>query len=188
MEPTKWQRAWVAKSFAPGVRVSALSVTRANGKTALCGHLCAEALTPGTSSFDHRTEVVIVASSMEQVRTMFGFVQDELDDRGVLDDYRFVDSNQRLGVLHKPSGAKLRAISSDPKRAMGLSRFKTIIGDEPCPAWCLVASEADMYPTAGLPQVRYCVVARSGGHSDVSRASAVDRQEARSAPAPGGHA
>ncbi len=131
MEPTKWQRAWVAKSFAPGVRVSALSVTRANGKTALCGHLCAEALTPGTSSFDHRTEVVIVASSMEQVRTMFGFVQDELDDRGVLDDYRFVDSNQRLGVLHKPSGAKLRAISSDPKRAMGLSRFKTIIGDEP---------------------------------------------------------
>ena len=134
MRLTGWQRRWVDRTFAPGVRVSALSLSRANGKTALCGWLCAEALRPGSELFDASAEVVIVSASMEQTRTLFGFVQDAIAARGALDDYRFVDSNQRLGVRHKSSGARLRAISSDPKRAMGLSRFKTIIGDEPA-AW-----------------------------------------------------
>ena len=119
------------RTFAPGVRLSALSLSRANGKTALCGWLCAEALRPGSTLYDASAEVVIVSASMEQTRTLFGFVQDEIAARGALDEYVFVDSNQRLGVRHKPSGARLRAISSDPKRAMGLSRFRTIIGDEP---------------------------------------------------------
>ena len=127
----KWQKRWVARTFAPGVRISALSVSRGNGKTCIAGWLCAEALRPGSTLFDPSTEVVIVSASLEQSRTLFGFIVDELTDRGVLDEYRFVDSNQRLGARHKATGAVLRAISSDPKRAMGLSRFKTIIGDEP---------------------------------------------------------
>ena len=134
MELTRWQRDWLARSFAPGVRISALSLSRANGKTALCGWICAEALRPGSDLFDPGVEVVIVSASMEQTRTMFGFVQDELAERGVLDQYRTVDSNQRLGIHHKPSGARLRAISSDPKRALGLSRFKVVLADEPA-AW-----------------------------------------------------
>ena len=82
MRLTKWQRDWVGRSFAPGVRVSAFSVARANGKTALCGWLCSESLRPGSSLFDPRTEVVIVSASMEQTRTLFGFVQDEISHAG----------------------------------------------------------------------------------------------------------
>ena len=125
-----WQRAWVEEALAPGVRVAALSTPRGCGKTFLASWLCAEALTPGTSLFHPRAETVIVSASMEQSRTLFGSIQDELDDRGSLQKYRFIDSNQRLGITG-PEGVKLRAISSDPKRAMGLSRFTLIVGDEP---------------------------------------------------------
>ena len=81
MRLTGWQRRWVDRTFAPGVRVSALSLSRANGKTALCGWLCAEALRPGSELFDASAEVVIVSASMEQTRTLFGFVQDAIAAR-----------------------------------------------------------------------------------------------------------
>ena len=71
----------------------------------------------------------MVSASLEQSRIILGFVREALDD--VFDDYRWLDSGQRLAVTHKASGTKLRVLSSSGKRAMGLSQFSTIFADEP---------------------------------------------------------
>ena len=71
----------------------------------------------------------MVSASLEQSRIVLGFVREALDD--VFDDYRWLDSGQRLGVTHKATGTKLRVLSSSGKRAMGLSQFHTIYADEP---------------------------------------------------------
>ena len=63
---------------------------------------------------------------------MLGFVREALADRE--DDYRWLDSGQRLACTHKATGTKLRVLSSSGKRAMGLSQFSTIYADEPA-AW-----------------------------------------------------
>ena len=46
-------------------------------------------------------------------------------------EYSSTDSGQRLQIVHKPTGTRLRALSSSGKRAMGLSQFGLIIADEP---------------------------------------------------------
>ena len=47
-------------------------------------------------------------------------------------EYRWLDSSsQRLTVTHKETRTRLRVLSSSAKRAMGLSQFSTIYGDEP---------------------------------------------------------
>ena len=63
---------------------------------------------------------------------MLNFVREALGDRQ--DDYRFLESGQRLAVTHKATGTRLRILSSSGKRAMGLAQFSTIFADEPA-AW-----------------------------------------------------
>ena len=70
-----------------------------------------------------------LSASLEQSRIILGFVREALDD--VVNDYRWLDSGQRLAVTHKVTGTKLRVLSSSGKRAMGLSQFHSIYADEP---------------------------------------------------------
>ena len=60
---------------------------------------------------------------------MLQFVREAPADRE--DEYRWLDSSQRLTVTHKASRARLRILSSSGKRAMGLVGFSTIFADEP---------------------------------------------------------
>ena len=71
----------------------------------------------------------MVSGSLEQSRILLSFVRQALED--VEDDYRWLDSGQRLQVTHKSTMTKLRVLSSSGKRAMGLSQFSTIYADEP---------------------------------------------------------
>lgn len=66
---------------------------------------------------------------MEQSRILLGFVRDALQDADA--DYRWLDSGQRLACTHVGTGTKLRILSSNAKRAMGLARFSLIFADEP---------------------------------------------------------
>ena len=68
-------------------------------------------------------------TSLEQSRIILAFVREALAD--MEDDYRWLDSSQRLTVTHKATGTRLRVLSSSGKRAMGLSQFSTIFADEP---------------------------------------------------------
>ena len=125
-------RRWLKRAYADDVMVAALSMPRGNAKTWLIGQLAAQAITPGSPTFQPRTEVIGVAASLEQARVMLAFARAAIGDRE--DDYRWLDSGQRLAVTHKDTGAKFRILSSSGKRALGLENFSTIYADEPS-AW-----------------------------------------------------
>ena len=120
---------WIRSTFADGVEISALSCPRGSAKSWVVGQLAALGLRPGSALFQKGIEMLVVSASLEQSRIILGFIREALDD--VLDDYRWLDSSQRLTVTHKETRTRLRVLSSSGKRAMGLSQFSTIFGDEP---------------------------------------------------------
>ena len=122
-----FQREWIRKALSPDCQIAALSVARGNGKTALLGWLAAQAMTPGSGLWKERQETLVVAASIEQGRTLVEFAKDDLD----LGEYQVSDASNRLHIRHKATNTRLRVLSSDPRRAMGLSRFGLLIGDEP---------------------------------------------------------
>ena len=120
---------WIRSAFAPDIEVAALSCPRGAAKTWLFGQLAALALRPGSPTFEKGIETLAVSGSLEQSRILLAFVRQALVD--VEDNYRWLDSGQRIQVTHKGSPTKLRILSSSGKRAMGLSQFSTILADEP---------------------------------------------------------
>ena len=119
---------WIKATFADDIQISAMSCPRGSAKSWCVGHLAALGLRPGSPLFQPGIETLVVSASLEQSRIILGFVREALD---VFDDYRWLDSGQRLAVTHKATGTKLRVLSSSGKRAMGLSQFHTIYADEP---------------------------------------------------------
>ena len=120
---------WIKATFADDIQISAMSCPRGSAKSWCVGHLAALGLRPGSPLFQPGIETLVVSASLEQSRIILGFVREALDD--FFDDYRWLDSGQRLAVTHKATGTKLRVLSSSGKRAMGLSQFHTIYADEP---------------------------------------------------------
>ena len=59
----------------------------------------------------------------------YGFIKEELGADNPL--YRYLDSATRLGITHKPSGTKLRVISSNAKGSFGFVRVPLVVIDEP---------------------------------------------------------
>ena len=116
-----WQRRFVTKAFKPGVRTAALSVGRGNGKTTLIGELAAAALDGPLRQ--PRAEVVIVASSFDQGRICYehvrAFLQALHDGKLPRSDWRTWDTVADASIEHRESGARVRAIGSDPRRAHG---------------------------------------------------------------------
>lgn len=112
---------------APGVEVAAASWPRANGKSWTGAALLARSLTPGDELFVPRAENLLVSGSIEQARVVFRFVREMLGEEG----YRYLDSFTRIGVTHKASLTRLRVMSSDAKRALGIVGARLIVGDEP---------------------------------------------------------
>ena len=105
--------------------IAALSVPRGNGKSWLCGGLVARALTPGDALFEPGVENILVSSSTNQARITLEFARAAL---GEADGYRWNNN----GVLHLASRARVRIVSSDARRALGLgANVRIIIADEP---------------------------------------------------------
>ena len=120
---------WLRSAFDPAVDVAALSCPRGGGKTWLLGQLAALSLTPGSSLWEKGIEVLAVSGSLEQSRVLLQFTRAAL--AATEDQYRWLDSSQRLTVTHRATGTRLRILSSSGKRAMGLSQFSSILADEP---------------------------------------------------------
>ena len=105
--------------------VAALSVPRGNGKSWLCGGLVARALTPGDPLFEPSVENILVSSSTNQARIVLEFARAVL---GEVEGYRW----RADGVEHLASRARVRIVSSDARRALGLgANVRLIIADEP---------------------------------------------------------
>ena len=123
-----WERTFIKGAFA-AEGDSALSVARGNGKTALLAGV-ASAFIDGPLR-QNRAEVIVVASSFSQGKICFDhckhFLGEKLYDRRT---WRVADSEQAATIEHRPSGAKLRTLGCDPRRAHGLAP-SLILCDEP---------------------------------------------------------
>lgn len=113
---------------------AAVTVARGNGKSAVVAGIAAAVVDPDGPLHGNRREVVCCAASFEQSRIIFedvlGFLRGlgfDLDDRKV---WRKQDSANRAHLEHRPSGARVRCIGSDPKTAHGL-RPLLVLADEP---------------------------------------------------------
>ena len=152
-----FQRQFVRGALAPGIDTAVLSLPRGNGKSWLAAYLVARSLTPGDPLFEHGGEPLLVASSLDQARIVFRFVRTMLDARA----YSFRDSGTRLAITHSATSTRLRVLSSDAKRAMGLGAGNPLlIADEPG-AWVGSGGElmTDAISTAqGKPGSRLRVV------------------------------
>ena len=128
-----WQRRFVRGAFRDGVQSAALSVGRGNGKTALLSGIAAATLTGPLVV--PRGETVIAASSFEQARIAFehviAFLGDELRDVGDRQcRWRVWDTAQQARAEDRVTGARVRCIGSDPRRAHGLAPV-LVLADEP---------------------------------------------------------
>ena len=113
--------------------IAALSVARGNGKSWLAGKLVARSITPDDQLFVEGAENILVASSKMQAQIVLEFSRDAL---GESSDYRW----RADGVTHLDTRTRVRVISSDSRRALGLgAKTRLIVADEPA-AWS---------PTAG---------------------------------------
>ena len=124
-----WQSRFVRGTFRPGIQSAALSIGRGNGKTALlsgiaCATLDGPLMVP-------RGETVIVASSFEQARIAFehvvAFMGGQLADKG---RWKVWDTAQQARIEDRKTGARVRCIGSDPRRAHGLAPV-LVLADEP---------------------------------------------------------
>ena len=131
-EPLKvlpWQARFLRGAFGDDNGTAALSVGRGNGKTAvLAGVACAALDGPLVVP---RGEVVIVAASYMQGRAAFdhvrAFMGDKLKDRR---RWRVWDTAQQARIECLKTGASVRCLGSDPRRAHGLAPV-LVLADEP---------------------------------------------------------
>ena len=126
-----WQRRFIRNVFKPGVSDASLSIGRGNGKTTLVAGLGAAAL-DGPLAVS-RAETIICASSFEQARIAFDHVKAFLEQRHDLSDrsrWRVWDSANNAQIRNLETGATVKCIGSDPRRAHGLAPV-LILGDEP---------------------------------------------------------
>ena len=124
-----WQREFLHGALAPGIYEAALSMGRGGGKTAFCAAVLASSLAGPLRQ--PRGEVLLVASSFGQARIAYehvlAYMAPWFESKPA--DWRIEDSSQRAAITHRPTGARVRCIASDPRRGHGLAG--SFILDEP---------------------------------------------------------
>ena len=127
-----WEKRFILGTFGQSGN-AALSIGRGNGKSAFVAALAAAVVCPGAPLHGTKREVVCVASSFGQARVIYEDVMSyarslghDLADR---DLWRRQDSQNMATLEYRPTGARVRCIGSDPKRAHGLRPF-LVLADE----------------------------------------------------------
>ena len=123
-----FQKRFLRGALALEIRTAALSLPRGNGKSWLAGHLVARILNPDDDLFRSGTESVLLAASYKQARVVYRFARDLLAPMGI---HSFVDSANRVSIVHKPTLTKLDLFGSNAKAAMGLVNCPYVVADEP---------------------------------------------------------
>ena len=130
LELFPWERRFIRGALRSGVEEAALSVARGAGKTTLCAGLACAALDGPLAEL--RGETVVIASSFDQARITYEHVLSFMAD--VIDEdrkrWRIQDSANRATIEDRETGARVRVLGSDPRRAHGLAPV-LVICDEP---------------------------------------------------------
>ena len=130
-EVLPWERRFLQGAFRPGVELAALTVARGNGKTTLAAALAAAAVDGPLAQ--PRGQCVVVASSLNQARVLFGHVEaflGRLHRKLRRPTWRSVNGPNEVSIRHLSTGAEVRAIAADPARAHGLAPV-LVLADEP---------------------------------------------------------
>ena len=127
-DPLPWQKQFMREAFKPGVATAALSIGRGNGKTALLSGIACATLDGPMSR--RRGETLIVASTFEQARISFEHVLAFMGPCLSNAVWRVWDTAQSGRVENRETGARVRVLGSDPRRAHGLAPC-LILADEP---------------------------------------------------------
>lgn len=127
-----WERRFVVGALTtPGP--AGLSVARKNGKSGIVAALACAVIDPEGPLHGSRRHVVCVASAFQQARIVFEDVIAILDAKypGLpRKAWRVQDSANNAQIEHKSSGARVRCIGSDAKRAHGMRPY-LVLADEP---------------------------------------------------------
>ena len=127
-----FQRRFLRSTLAPGIRTSALSIPRGNGKSTLVAWLAARALTPGDALFVEGDESHIVAASIGQARrTTFKLLREFIEDGPRAGDYKTSESSFACAVRHEQTNTRLSVLASSGKTSQGLVRCPWLFADEP---------------------------------------------------------
>ena len=124
-----WQEGYIRGTFREGIKRSALSIARGNGKTTLCGWLAAAVVHPDGPLRKRNARVVVAAASHEQGAIIHKQVLDLLPDRDDKKRWSIWDSN-RLKIECKETGAALTVMSFNPGAAHGLQGVSLFVLDE----------------------------------------------------------
>ena len=126
-----WQSRFIRGAFAPGIDQAGLSVGRGGGKTTLLAGVGLATVMEDAPLHHPRGECLVVASSLDQARLLIdhvvAFGGDALQDKK---RFRVLNSHQKAWIENRATGARLRAIGSDYKRAHGPAPYLTL-ADEP---------------------------------------------------------
>ena len=123
-----WERRFIRGALRPGVREAGLSVGRGNGKTTLVAGIAVSALRGALAV--PRGEVTCVASSFDQSRIIFEHVIAFMGEDVGSQRWRIQDSANRASIEDRETGARVRCLGSDPRRAHGLAPA-LVVCDEP---------------------------------------------------------
>lgn len=125
-----FQDAIMRRVHDPNFRTVALSMPRGNGKTFLAALLLHDLINENSDRFlSPGQNALCLASTLDQARLVFNYLRAWLDHKS--SRYQFADSVNLLSVRHRETGAKIRAISSNGKSAMGLVGVPFVVADEP---------------------------------------------------------
>lgn len=131
-EVLSWERRFLRGAFSRDGDC-ALTVGRGNGKSALVGAIASAVVDPDGPLHGRRREVVVVAASFEQSRIIFEDSVAFLASKFNLGDrrtWRKLDTSNRASLEHRPSGAKIRCVGSNPGGMHGLRPALALL-DEP---------------------------------------------------------
>ena len=125
-----YQRRFLRGAFRPGVMRAGLSLARGGGKTGLASAVALDAIRPDGVLHRPGGETVVLAASFAQARLTFEAVLRSLELMGEVEGYRVRDQQNLADIQHRETGARLRVVGSDNRRAHGW-RVNLAICDEP---------------------------------------------------------
>lgn len=125
-----WQYEFMWEGFCDeNIQNVYLTIARGNGKTTLLAGVALAAI--DGPLMQPNAETVIVAASLDQAKILFkhvlAFGGSKLRNKK---KFRLIDNDQRCAITNRDTGASLKAIGSDPKRAHGLAPL-LVLADEP---------------------------------------------------------
>ena len=127
-----WEKRFILGTFGQSGN-AALSIGRGNGKSAFVAALAAAVVCPGAPLHDTKREVVCVASSFQQARVIFedvlSYTRSLGHDLGDRELWRRQDSQNMATLEYVRTGARVRCVGSDPKKAHGLRPY-LVLADE----------------------------------------------------------